>query len=40
MEDKWLEQLKAGKCISERDLKILCEKVSFYISLSLRSKKF
>jgi hypothetical protein len=27
MDDKWLEQLKAGKCISERDLKILCEKV-------------
>ena len=27
MEDKWLEQLKQGKCMSERDLKILCEKV-------------
>ena len=28
MEDKWLEQLKQGKCMTERDLKILCEKVS------------
>ena len=27
MEDKWLEQLKQGKCITERDVKILCEKV-------------
>jgi hypothetical protein len=27
MEDKWLEQLKQGKCMTERDLKILCEKV-------------
>ncbi len=27
MDDKWLEQLKAGKCISERELKMLCEKV-------------
>jgi hypothetical protein len=27
MEDKWLELLKQGKCLSERDVKILCEKV-------------
>lgn len=27
MEDKWLELLKQGKCMTERDLKILCEKV-------------
>ncbi len=27
MEDKWLELLKQGKCITERDVKILCEKV-------------
>lgn len=25
--DKWLETLKNGKCISERDLHILCERV-------------
>lgn len=31
MDDKWLEQLKAGKCISERDLKILCEKVGYIL---------
>ncbi len=28
MEDKWLELLKQGKCITERDVKILCEKVN------------
>jgi hypothetical protein len=28
MEDKWLETLKQGKCIAERDVKVLCEKVS------------
>lgn len=28
MEDKWLELLKQGKCMTERDLKILCEKVT------------
>ncbi len=28
MEDKWLEQLKQGKCMNERDIKILCEKVN------------
>merc|ERR1711976_510032 len=27
MEDKWLEQLKQGKCMTERDLRILCEKI-------------
>ena len=27
MEDKWLEQIKLGKCLPERELKILCEKV-------------
>ena len=27
MEDKWLEQLKEGKCISEHDVKILCDKL-------------
>ena len=26
MEDKWLEQLKELKCLSEEDLKQLCEK--------------
>ena len=26
MEDKWLEDLKELKCLSERDLKLLCEK--------------
>ena len=26
MEDKWLEELKELKCLSERDLKLLCEK--------------
>jgi hypothetical protein len=29
MEDKWLEILKQGKCITERDVKILCEKVKY-----------
>lgn len=28
MEDLWLETLQKGKCLSERDLKILCEKVT------------
>ena len=38
MEDKWLESLKQGKCIPERDVKILCEKV---ITLNnLRSKRY
>lgn len=27
MEEKWLETLKKGKCIPEREVKILCEKV-------------
>ena len=27
MEDKWLEQIKQGKCLSEHDLKILCDKL-------------
>ena len=27
MEDKWLGQIKEGKCLSEHDLKILCDKV-------------
>ena len=27
MEDKWLEQLKQGKCINEHDVKILCDKL-------------
>ena len=27
MEDKWLEQLKQGKCMSEHDVKILCDKL-------------
>jgi len=31
MEDKWLELLKQGKCITERDVKILCEKVKIYV---------
>lgn len=33
MEDKWLETLKQGKCIVERDVKILCEKVSFLLTI-------
>ena len=32
MEDKWLENLKQGKCMTERDLKILCEKVTILIT--------
>ena len=28
MEEKWLELLKQGKCMTERDVKILCEKVN------------
>jgi len=27
MEDKWLEQIKAGKYIKEKDVKILCESI-------------
>lgn len=27
MEDKWIEDLKNSKCLSEQDLKILCDKV-------------
>lgn len=27
MIDKWIEKLKLGKCIHDRDVKILCEKV-------------
>ena len=27
MEDKWLEQIKEGKCLTEHDLKILCDKL-------------
>jgi len=27
MEKNWLEQLKKGKCINERDVKILCDKL-------------
>jgi hypothetical protein len=27
MIDKWLELLKDGKCLTEREVKILCEKV-------------
>jgi serine/threonine-protein phosphatase 6 catalytic subunit len=27
MENKWLEQIKSGKCLSEHDLKILCDKL-------------
>ncbi len=42
MEDQWLESLQQGKCISERDLKILCEKVfTSHFTLTLRRlKKF
>lgn len=31
MIDKWIEKLKLGKCIHDRDVKILCEKVIFYL---------
>ena len=27
MEDKWLEDVKNGKCLTEHDLKILCDKL-------------
>ena len=27
MEDKWLEEVKEGKCLTEHDLKILCDKL-------------
>ena len=27
MEDKWIETVKQCKCLSEHDLKILCDKV-------------
>ena len=30
--DKWLETLRNGKCISERDLHILCERVKEILS--------
>lgn len=36
MDDKWLEQLKQGKCISERELKILCEKVIILFTIGKR----
>ena len=36
MEDKWLELLKQGKCLTERDVKMLCEKV-FYIKIGKRN---
>ena len=39
MEDKWLELLKQGKCITERDVKILCEKVWMFF-LKQKLKKF
>lgn len=41
MEDKWLETLQQGKCLTERDLKILCEKVTFKFNSSyIRLKKY
>ena len=27
MEDKWLEDVKAGRCLTEHDVKILCDKL-------------
>jgi hypothetical protein len=27
MEDKWYDTLRSGKCLDERNLKMLCEKV-------------
>ena len=27
MEDKWYDTIKSGKCLDERNLKALCEKV-------------
>jgi hypothetical protein len=32
MIDKWLETLKDGKCLNERELKMLCEKVNFKLT--------
>ena len=41
MEDKWLELLKQGKCITERDVKILCEKVNISrFNTAFRKVKF
>ena len=28
MEDKWYDTLRSGKCLDEKNLKALCEKVS------------
>ena len=39
MEDKWLEDLKELKCLSERDLKLLCEKAKeIFIEEQLNQK--
>ena len=32
MEDKWLETVKQCKCLSEHDLKLLCDKVRELLS--------
>lgn len=31
MEDRWFEMIKKGKLISERELKLLCEKVCCFL---------
>jgi hypothetical protein len=40
MDDKWLELLKQGKCITERDVKILCEKVISILKIKFFRNKF
>ena len=30
MEDKWYDTIKSGKCLDERNLKALCEKVRIF----------
>jgi hypothetical protein len=37
MIDKWLETLKDGKCLTEREVKILCEKVNKPITTGQRN---
>ena len=32
MEDKWIETIKQSKCLTEHDLKILCDKVRELLS--------
>ena len=38
MEDKWYDTLRSGKCLDEKNLKALCEKVRKMLIL-IRLKK-